>query len=81
MAKLKPSTEELMNREVRAALLAGQERRAMSDQSVAKYIDTCKETYQRKKRDPEKFTMEEFRNLVKLFKIPDVEIIRMVKAE
>lgn len=81
MPKLKPSTEELMNREVRASLLAGQERKALNDQSVAKYISTCKETYQRKKRSPEKFTLEEFRNLVKLFKIADDEILRMVKPE
>ena len=40
MPKLKPSATEMMNREVRASLLAGQERRAMKDQSVANYIGT-----------------------------------------
>ena len=81
MPKLKPSATEMMNREVRASLLAGQERRAMKDQSVANYIGTCKETYHKKKRDPEKMTLEEFRCLIKLFKIPDHEIIKMVKEE
>ena len=49
MPKLKPSATEMMNREVRASLLAGQERKAMPDQSVAKYMGSCKETYQKKK--------------------------------
>ena len=81
MPKLKPSATEMMNREVRASLLAGQERRTMADQAVAKYIGTCKETYQKKKRDPEKLSLEEFRCLIKLFKIPDHEIIKMVREE
>ena len=50
MAKLKPTTEELMNREVRASLLAGQERKALNDQSVAKYISTCKEQLKKLRR-------------------------------
>lgn len=81
MPKLKPSATEMMNREVRASLLAGQERKAMSDQAVATCIGVCKETYQKKKRAPEKLTLEEFRNLIKIFKIPDNEILRMVKSE
>ena len=81
MPKIKPSATEMMNREVRASLLAGQERKAMPDQSVAKYMGSCKETYQKKKREPEKMTLGEFRCLIKLFKIPDQEIIRMVKEE
>lgn len=81
MPKLKPTTEELMNREVRASLLAGQERKALNDQSVARYISTCKETYQKKKRSPEKFTLEELRHLARLFKIPDAELLRMIRAE
>lgn len=81
MPKLKPSATEMMNREVRASLLAGQERKAMADQSVAKYMGACKETYQKRKREPEKMTLGELRCLIKLFKIPDQEIIRMVKEE
>lgn len=81
MPKLKPSATEMMNREVRASLLAGQERKAMQDSTVAKSLGTCKETYQKKKREPDKFTLEEFRNLIRIFKIPDNEIIRMLKSE
>lgn len=80
MPRAKPNITEMMDREVRAGLLAGQERKAMQDASVAKYIGTCKETYQKKKREPEKFSIEEFRNLIKLFKFTDEEIIRMVKG-
>lgn len=80
MPRAKPSIEEKMDREIRASLLAGQERKALQDSSVAKYIGTCKETYQKKKREPERFSIEEFRSLIKLFKFTDEEIIRMVKG-
>lgn len=81
MPKLKRSATEMMNREVRASLLAGQERKAMPDQSVAKYMGSCKGNLSKEKRDQEKMTLGEFICLIKLFKIPDQEIIRMVKEE
>lgn len=81
MPKLKPSATEMMNREVRASIMAGQERRDMTSESTAKCLGVCKETYLRRSREPENFTLENLRILVKIFKIPDAEILRMIREE
>lgn len=81
MPKLKPTATEMMNREVRASLKAGQERRAMSDENTAKYIGMCTKTYQKKKRSPDLFTIGDLRNLVKVFKVPDSDLLRMIREE
>lgn len=81
MPKLKPSATELMDREIRAAILAGQERRAMDSKTTAKYLNMCKETFLRKNREPKDFTIENLRVLVRIFRITDDEILRMIRGE
>lgn len=81
MPKLKPSANEQMNREVLAALNGGQTRKAMTDASTAKIIGIHKDTYQRHKREPERITLSELRCLVRVLKITDAEILRMVRSE
>lgn len=81
MPKLKPSAYEMMNREVRAALLAGQERKDMDSSATAKCLGVCKETYLRRNRNPENFTLADFRILIRVFKFTDEEILRMVKEK
>ena len=81
MPKLKPSANEQMNREVRAALTSGQIRRDLTDEKTAKAIGISKPTYQRHKREPECISIGELRRLVRLFKISDAEILRMIRSE
>ncbi len=81
MPKLKPSATEQMNREVRAAVNAGQERNSLSDERTAKLLGMSKGTYQRHKREPERICLAEFRRIVKLLKLQDPDILRMVREE
>lgn len=79
MPKLKPSATEMMNREVRASLAFGQAQRGMDDLATSKCLGTCKVTYQRRKRNPETMSVAELRSLIRIFKIPDDAIVRMLK--
>lgn len=81
MPKLKPSATEQMDREVRAALASAQIRRDLTDEKTAKAIGIHKQTYQRHKREPEYISLGELRRLVRLFKISDAEILRMIRSE
>lgn len=81
MPKLKQSDYEMMNREVRAALMAGQERKDMDSSATAKCLGVCKETYLRRNRNPEKFTLADLRILIRVFKFTDEEILKMVKEK
>lgn len=81
MPKLKVSATEQMNREVRAAVNAGQERNSLNDERIAKMLGISKGTYQRHKRKPEKICLAEFRRIVKLLKLQDPDILRMVREE
>lgn len=81
MPKLKTSANEQMDREVRAALTSGQIRRDLTDEKTAKALGISKQTYQRRKREPECISIGELRRLVRLFKISDAEILRMIRSE
>ena len=81
MPKLKTTATEQMNREVRASLNAGQERKALTDEKAAKLLGVSKSTYQRHKRNPEVINLGEFRRMVKLLKLQDSDILRMVREE
>lgn len=81
MPKLKPSANEQMDREVRAAVNAGQERKSLNDERTAKMLGISKGTYQRHKREPERICLAEFRRMVKLLKLQDSDILRMIREE
>ena len=81
MPALKPSDNELMNREVRASLEAGQIRKGYDDARTAKLLCMCKATYQKKKREPYLFTIEELRRLVHIFHIPDADVLNMLRRK
>ena len=71
----------MMDREIRASILAGQERRGIDNKQTAKCLGICKETFLRKNREPKDFTIENLRVLVKIFRIPDENILRMIKEK
>lgn len=80
MPALKPSDRELMNREVRAVLRATQERKGLKSQNMAKSVMIPYSTYQKRLKEPEKLSLEDFRMIVRFCKPTDEEILRMVRA-
>mgnify|MGYP002611057713 CR=1 FL=1 len=81
MPALKSSATEQMNREVRAAVNAGQERRSLNDERTAKMLGISKGTYQRHKRAPEGINLGEFRKMIKVLKLQDTDVLRMLREE
>ena len=80
MPRLKPSTREIMDREVRAALKAGEQRRAMKGSAAAKYLGMSKSTYYLRQKKPENVTLCELREIVKFAECTDDEILRMIRG-
>lgn len=81
MPALKSSATEQMNREVRAAVNASQERRTLNDEKTAKMLGISKVTYQRHKRAPEGINLGEFRRMIKVLKLQDTDVLRMLREE
>lgn len=80
MPKLKPTEKEMGNRERRAILAAGQEREAVSDSSLAKYMGKTLRTYQRRKSAPGDFSLDEVLVVIKKLHLSDQEILTLVKG-
>lgn len=79
MPKLKPSSTEVMNNEVRASLAAARERKSLTIPSMAKCMGMCRTSYDKKFRSPEKMSLGEFRTLVKFTNPTDDQILKMVR--
>lgn len=81
MPKLKLSEQERLNRELLAALRAGQIRLGESDNDTAKIMPRSKSTYYRRITSPESFTVRDIRIFVKRYGITDYQLCRMFGAE
>lgn len=79
MQKLKPSKREVMNNEVRAVLRATQERKGMNADGMAKCLGNSHTSYYRRFKNPEKFSLETFREIIKFCDPTDEEVLKMVK--
>lgn len=80
MPRLKPSAREIMDREVRAAFKAGEQRRGMKYDAAAQYLGMSKSTYYLRQKNPENVTLCELREIVKFAECTDDEILRMIRA-
>ena len=73
MPRLKPSPEEDRNRIVRAIIVCNQERYALSDESVAKYLHTSLATFRKKKARPVNFDLMDIHALSQYLRFTPVQ--------
>lgn len=73
MPRLKPSPEEDRNRIVRAIIVGNQERYAISDESVAKYLHMSLATFRKKKAHPVNFDLIDIHALSRYLKFTPVQ--------
>ena len=81
MPKVKPSDNEQMNREIRAAIYAGQERQGLSNKLMAKILGISEQTYRQKVMEPDRFSVAQFRIVARRLKFADDDMIRMMRPE
>lgn len=68
MPRLKPSPQEDRNRIIRAIIVCNQERYALSDESVAKYLNMSLATFRKKKARPVNFDLMDIHALSRYLK-------------
>lgn len=73
MPKLKPSPQEDRNRLIRAIIVGNQERYAISDESVAKYLNMSLTTFRKKKARPVNFDLMDIHALSRYLKFTPVQ--------
>lgn len=73
MPRLKPSPEEDRNRIIRAIIVCNQERYALSDESVAKYLHMSLATFKKKKARPVNFDLMDIHALSRYLKFTPVQ--------
>lgn len=78
MPKLKPSKTEVQNRKTRAVINYGMSKEAVTDNELAKRICRTNRTVRNKKQQPETFTLEELRILIKVLKLNDSQIVELI---
>lgn len=81
MAKKATSANERMDRELLAALAAGQVRRGDSDLATSKIMPNSKSTYYQRKREPEKFTVRDLRILAQRYGFTDYQVCQIIGVE
>ena len=82
MPKVRLTATERQNREFLAALRAGQARRGERDRDTAQVIPSCKErTYYARLKKPEKFLVEDLRELAKRYDFSDRQLCLMIGVE
>jgi len=83
MPRVKPLTAvERQNQEFLAALRAGQARKKERDSDTAQIIPSCKErTYYTRLKNPEKFLVEDLRELAKRYDFSDRQLCLMIGVE
>lgn len=81
MSKLPPSDEELMDRQVRASESYFRNLKKLAIPKAAKCLGMCVATYKNRMERPEIITLEDFREFVRFYKIPDDQILRMIRPE
>ena len=81
MAKKAVSANERMNRELLAALRAGQIMRGDSDLDTAKIMPNCKSIYYQRKRDPERFTIRDLRIQAQRYHFTDCQLCKIIGVE
>lgn len=73
MPRLKPSPQEDRNRIIRAIIVCNQERYALSDESVAKYLNMSLATFRKKKARPVNFDLMDIHALSRYLKFTPVQ--------
>mgnify|MGYP005758009149 CR=1 FL=1 len=81
MPKIQPSLDEMRDRESRAVMADGQMRKALKDEDMGRFLSITRPTYQKRRRQPDTFTMREFRALIRVLGLSDEEIIRFVRGK
>ncbi len=81
MSKLQISDKELMDRQVRASESFFRNLKDLTIQKAAKCLGVCTATYKNWLARPEVMTLRAFRDFVKFHKIPDDQILRMIRPE
>lgn len=73
MPRLKPSPQEDRNRIIRAIIVYNQERYALSDESVANYLNMSLATFRKKKAHPVNFDLIDIHALSRYLKFTPVQ--------
>ncbi len=81
MPRLQPSLDEMRDRESRAVMADGQVRKAYNDKEMGKFLAITRPTYQKRRRQPDTFTMREFRAMVRVLGLSDEEIVRFIRGK
>ncbi|OUP21362.1 hypothetical protein B5F29_02460 [Lachnoclostridium sp. An196] len=81
MPRLQPSLDEMRDRESRAVMADGQARKAYNDEEMGKFLAITRPTYQKRRRQPDTFTMREFRAMVRVLGLSDEEIVRFIRGK
>lgn len=81
MPKKAVSAQERMDRELLAALAAGQTRLGDKHMDTAKYMPTCQRTFYRRLSDPKSFTIQELRILAERYRLTDYQLCQIFGVE
>lgn len=83
MPRVRPLTEqERLNRELLAALRAGQARLGEKDRQTAEIMRDCAwRAYYNRVKAPEKFTVQDLRILAKRYHFTDYQLCQMIGVE
>lgn len=81
MPKKAISAQDRQNRELLAALRAGQTRLGERDIDTAQILPDSKSTYYRRKRAPETFTLRDLRIIAQRYQFTDYQLCQMIGVE
>lgn len=81
MPKKAVSPQEKQNRELLAALRAGQVRIGDTNIDTAKYLPNCQRVFYRRLKAPETFTVYDLRILAKKYNFTDYQLCQIIGVE
>lgn len=78
MPKLKPSIYEERRRITRACITANQERYGYTDEQLAKLLCVTIQTFRKRKKDPDNFTLLELQSLGRILKFTPIQAASII---
>ena len=77
MPRVKQTAEQELDNITRGCILKGEQTAVLSDEQIATKLHFTSRTYRNKKKRPETFTLGEFRKLVKMLKLTELDLKEM----
>ena len=78
MPRIRATAMEVVNRNTQAIFDYGMTKENLDFEKIGNYINRDKRTVQKKRQNPETFTLGDIRGFVKLAKLSDEDVLRFV---